>query len=250
MDTTQGLADLVLAAGGGRDRWQQVSKVRARLNMRGPVWDQLGQPTLLDGIDVEVDTRVQRTVFTDFTGHGLRGVYTPERVSIEDSEGKVVRECERPRESFPHRDERARWDELHTLYFGGYGIWNYLTNPHLLTKPGMTTEELEPVQVDGECLRRLRVTFPDDIVTHSSPQVWYYDESGLLRRLEYAPYVMGGRPATHVTEAHRNVSGLVFPTHRYVLPRFDDGRVGTDQIIIVDFSDLSVEFDSELATAQ
>jgi hypothetical protein len=37
--------------------------------------------------------------------------------------------------------------------------------------------------------------------------------------VDYAPYVLGGRPAAHLTEAHRAVSGLVFPTHRYVLPR-------------------------------
>lgn len=238
-----GLVDLALAAGGGLDRWRKARKIRARLDMRGPTWDQVGQPTILAGVDVEVDVREQRTVFTGFTGPGLRGVYTPNRVTIEDQDGTVVRERDNPRESYPPRDGQNRWDELHALYFGGYGMWNYLTTPYLLTRPGIQTEELESAEVNGERWRRLRVTFPDGITTHSSPQVWYYDRSGLQRRLDYAPYVLGSRPAAHHTEAHRTVSGLVFPTHRAVLRRLDGGRVGTDPIIVVDLGDLAVEFE-------
>jgi hypothetical protein len=52
---------------------------------------------------------------------------------------------------------------------------------------------------------------------------------------------MGSRPAVHRTEAHRNVSGLVFPTHRYVLP-VQHGRPEPDPVIIVDLTDITVEF--------
>jgi hypothetical protein len=239
------LVDLALAAAGGFDRWARARKVRARLSMRGSAWDQVGQPAILDGVDVEVDLREQRTVFDDFTGAGLRGVYTPRRVSVEDEGGVVLLERGNPRASFPPRDMNTRWDDLHALYFGGYGVWNYLNTPRLLTRPGVRTEELQPELVDGERWRRLQVTFPDHLITHSSPQIWYYDESGLQRRLDYAPYVMGNRAAAHYTQAHRTVSGLVFPTHRYVLPRFDDGHLGPDPIIVADFSDLSIEFDDE-----
>jgi hypothetical protein len=244
--TQPNLPGLALEAAGGLDRWRRASKVRARLRMRGPTWDQVGQPTLLDGVDIEVDLREQRTTFADVTGPGSRGVYTPDRVSIEDRNG--LRERGNPRESFPARDQRTRWDELHALYFAGYGMWNYLSTPYLLTRPGMATEELAPAEVDGQRWRRLLVSFPDDVVTHSSPQVWYYDEAGRQRRLDYAPYVMGGRAAAHITEAHRTVDGLVFPTHRYVLRRLDDGRLGTEPIIRVDLSDLAVEFDDEQGT--
>lgn len=241
--TTQALAGLALAAAGGRDRWRRATAVRGRLNMRGPTWDRVGQPTLLDGIDIEVDLREQRTVFTGFTGPGRRGIYTPHRVTVEDPDGGLLRERDNPRQASLSHDERTHWDELHALYFAGYGMWNYLSSPYLLTWPGIETGELEPVEVNGEPLRRLQVRFPDSIPTHSSPQIWYYTESGLLRRLDYAPAVLGGRLAAHHTEAHRTVSGLVFPTHRYVLRRFADGGLGADPVIIVDFSDLSVEFE-------
>lgn len=113
------------------------------------------------------------------------------------------------------RDDHARWDELHALHFAGYGMWNYLSTPYLLARHGMAVEELTPAEVDGQRWRRLLVSFPDNVVTHGSPQVWYYDEAGQQRRLDYAPYIMGSRPAAHITEAHRTVDGPVFPTHRY-----------------------------------
>lgn len=48
----------------------------------------------------------------------------------------------------------------------------------------------------------------------------------------------GGR--AHQTEAHRTVSGPVFPAHRRVLP-VQDGRVVAKPVITVDFSDIVVE---------
>ncbi|SNT30323.1 hypothetical protein SAMN05216276_103354 [Streptosporangium subroseum] len=236
-----GLLDLVLEAHGGIERWSRARTIRARLDMSGPAWTALGQEKIFANLDVAVDVHEQRTVFTGFTGPGLRGVYTPDRVAIEDRRDTVLQERHAPRESSPVRDGDARWDPLHALYFGGYGMWNYLTTPYLLTLPGVRTEELEPWQAGGEQWRRLRVTFPPRIATHSTEQTFYYDKSGVQRKLDYAPYVMGDRPAEHHTEAHRTVSGLLFPTHRYVLP-VQDGRPGPTPIIIVDFSDITVDF--------
>ena len=236
-----GLLDLALEAHGGSEQWSRAKTVRARLHMVGPTWTALGQEKTFAGVDVAVEVHEQRTVFTGFTGPGMRGVYTPDRVAIEDEGGAVLQERHAPRETYPVRGHDARWDPLHALYFGGYGMWNYLTAPYLLTLSGVRTEELEPWQADGERWRRLRVTFPPHIATHSTEQVFHYDESGLLHRLDYAPYVMGSPPAVHRTEAHRTVSGLVFPTHRYVLP-VQDGHPGPEPVIIVDFTDITVDF--------
>src|ERR1700742_77102 len=160
------LVDQVLAAHGGVEAWRKARKIRARLDLTGPTFVALGQEKTLVGVDVEVDVHKQHTVFTGFTGPGRRGVYTPDHVVIEDEDGTVLQERHEPRESYPLRDKNARWDPLHALYFAGYGLWNYLTTPYLLTLPGVSTEELSPV--DG--LRRLRVTFPPDITTHCAEQ--------------------------------------------------------------------------------
>jgi hypothetical protein len=118
-------------------------------------------------------------------------------------------------------------------------MWNYLTTPYLLTLPGVRTQELDPWQEGDERWRRLQVTFPAHIATHSTQQTFYYDAAGLLRRQDYRPFVMGSPRAVHRTEAHRTVSGLVFPTHRYVLPVVD-GTVLPDPIITVDLAGISV----------
>jgi hypothetical protein len=232
------LLDQALAAHGGLDRWSRVATIRARLDMYGPTWDGLGQPSLLTGLDVAVELAGQRTVFTGFTGPGRRGVYTPDRVSVEDRDGTVVQERSAPAESFPARSADLRWDPLHALYFAGYGLWNYLTTPYLLTRPGFRTEELPP---DGDRCRRLRVTFPSDIITHCAEQTFHFDESGLQRRLDYAPRVLGDRAVAHRTDEHRTVSGLVFPTRRRVF-LIQDGRVTTESIINLDLADITVEF--------
>lgn len=235
-----GLLDLVLRAHGGIERWRRARTIRARLSMGGPTWTALGQERTFADLELAVDVHEQRTVFTGFTGPGLRGVYTPGRVAIEDLDGTVLRERHAPREAFPPRDRDTRWDSLHSLYFAGYGMWNYLTTPYLLTLPGFRTEELEPWQSGDERWRRLRVTFPANIATHSAEQIFHFDESGLQRRVDYAPYVMGNRAAAHHTEAHRTVSGLVFPTHRYVLPVLESG-LGPAPTIVVDLVDITVD---------
>lgn len=242
-----GLLDLVLDAHGGRQVWRRARTIRAHLHMVGPTWTGLGQEKTFAGIAVAVDVQRQRTEFTDFTGRGLRGVYTPKRVTIEDADGAVLQGRRLPRESFPPRGRETKWDALHALYFAGYGMWNYLTNPYLLTLPGVATEELEPWQAGGHHWRRLHVTFPSYLATHSTQQTFYYDERGLQRRVDYAPYVLGSPPAAHHTESHQRASGLVFPTHRYVLPVVE-GKPVAQPSIVLDLHDLAVEFAGEAQT--
>jgi hypothetical protein len=234
------LLDFVLEAHGGFQRWNDARTIRAKLDMAGPMWAARGQEGILTGLDVTVDVHRQHLVFTHFTGHGLRGVFTPGRVAVEDPDGNVLLERHTPRNAYAGQDRTTPWDELHVLYFAGYGIWNYLTTPYLLTLPDIQTQELDPWQEAGEQWRRLHVTFPPHIATHSTEQTFYYDDSGLLRRHDYRPFVVGGIPALHRVEAHRTVSGLVFPTRRHVLP-IVDGRPLPRPTITVDLDDLSVD---------
>jgi hypothetical protein len=47
------------------------------------------------------------------------------------------------------------------------------------------TKEIEPWQENGETWRRLKVTFPASIATHSAEQTFYFDQEGLLTRHDY-----------------------------------------------------------------
>jgi hypothetical protein len=114
------------------------------------------------------------------------------------------------------------WDALQVGYFLSYGMWNYLTTPFLLAYPGVHSGEGSPWQEDGETWRRLNVTFPTSITTHSAEQVFYFGDDGLLRRLDYTVEA-DGRRAAHYTEGYKAFDGLAFPTRRRVYRRNGDG---------------------------
>jgi len=236
------LLDLALLAHGGLDRWQRATTIHARAAVGGLALARRGQGEIFADTDVTLDVHRQHAVFRNFTGPGLVGVYTPGRVSIEDAHGTVLQELRRPRDAFTDLDRTSAWGQLHALYFGGYALWNYLTVPYLLTLPGIQAEEAQPWDEAGERWRRLHVTFPADIATHSSEQTFYFDESGLQRRHDYRVEI-GKAPAVtaHYTEAHRTVSGLVFATHRYAVPTAEDNTSLPGPIFIsIDIADITV----------
>lgn len=237
------LLDLALAAHGGRERWQRATTIHARAVVGGIALPRRGQGELFADTDVTLDVQRQHAVFAGFTGPGRRGVFTPGRVAVEDADGTVLRERHRPRAAFDGLGPADPWDELHGLYFGGYALWNYLTVPYLLTFPGVRTEEVEPWEESGETWRRLRAKFPADLATHSAEQTFFFDGSGRLRRHDYRVDVQGGEPpiAAHYTEAPRTVDGLVFPTHRYVVPTAADNTSRPGPVLIaIDLTGIAV----------
>src|SRR5215831_8490211 len=100
------------------------------------------------------------------------------------------------------------------LYFTSYALWNYFTTPFLLTQPGIDV---------SETWQRLQVRFPSTIPTHNAEQVFYFNEKGLLQRLDYITEVAGGGIASHYCFDHASFSGLVFPTLRRVISRTSTG---------------------------
>ncbi|MFK0107130.1 hypothetical protein [Streptomyces sp. NPDC091217] len=235
------LLDVVLDAHGGLARWQEAKTIRARGSIGGLLWTMRGQEGILSTADMTADVQQQRLVFEDFTGPGLLGVFTPDRVAVETPDGEVVAERTAPRAAFAGHGPDTPWDRLHALYFAGYAMWNYLTAPYLLTRPGVLVEELEPWEDGGVSRRRLRATFPEAIATHAREQTFHYDDAGLLRRHDYAAEVLGSPPAAHFCEKHVTESGLVFPTHRHVVPIDANGEVLPEPVLItIDLAEVSV----------
>ncbi|MGY4929147.1 hypothetical protein [Streptomyces sp. 900105755] len=236
------LLDLVLTAHGGLARWRRARTIHATGAVGGLLWGTRGQEGIFARAAITADVQRQHLVYSNFTGPGLRGIYTPGRVAIEDQNGHVLSELHAPRDSFASHDRATAWDHLHALYFGGYAMWNYLTAPYLLTRPGTRTEELQPWQEAGEQWRRLRVTFPNDIATHTTEQDFFYDRLGLLRRHDYRAQVLEGPAAAHYTDGHLTASGLVFPTRRSVVPVREDGRSLPGPVLVtIDIIDITVD---------
>jgi hypothetical protein len=49
-----------------------------------------------------------------------------------------------------------------------------------------------PIEVDGETWRRLKVTFPDHIKSHTRQQISCFGPDGLLRRHDFTIDILGG----------------------------------------------------------
>jgi hypothetical protein len=85
----------------------------------------------------------------------------------------------------------------------------------------------------------LEVAFPDDILTHTKIQRFYYDNKFMLRRLDYAPEVLGRLGASQYMFDHQDICGLVFLTLRRVVPK-SPSRVFGPRLVLVDFCDLVI----------
>jgi hypothetical protein len=238
------LLEEVLEAHGSLDLWSGLTKITARVSIGGPIWAIKGWPDALVQETVEIDTKVERSVFTPFTRPDLRSVFEvgPERVTLETLDGEQVEQQTDARAAFKGYLRSTPWDVLNLGYFVGYAFWNYLSTPFLFTYPGVVAREIEPWRESGQTWRRLHVTFPESIATHNPEQVFYFDHKGLQRRMDYVTEVLGSTLVGHYTTHHQVFGGLVIPTRRRVFRRNPDGTVNLNMpSITIDVQDFSAE---------
>jgi hypothetical protein len=234
----QRVLELALEAHGGVQRWHGVKQITATLSLTGALFDLMGQPGGLGRTHATARAGEPVIEFEPFAtaDHGL---FRPDQVSVRRDGQTLDRRT--PRQSF---DGHGQWDDSHLLYFTGYAIWNYLCTPFLLTWPGFTVEALEPWIEGSETWRRLDVTFPPAVPTHNPTQRFYFDRSGLLRRLDYQPEVLGevSAPVAHYCDDHRDFDGFVVPTHRRVYLRRDDDTAARESTVVeLDVEDVRVD---------
>jgi hypothetical protein len=215
------LLQRAVAAHGGLDRFNQFQQVSAGVSIGGALWSLKGRPEQ-HNVRVTVDLHQERTVFAPFKLPTQHAVFTPDRLTVETNQGAVVEERTHPRTAFAGHTRETPWDDLHQLYFSGYAMWTYLTVPFCLTWAGFEVAEIESWQEQDEIWRRLAVTFPPSIASHSARQTFYFDADGLLRRHDYEVEVAGRFPAAHYVSDFQNVSGLLLAKKRRVFPRQPD----------------------------
>ena len=234
------LATLTMDAHGGLDRWRKFKTVSARLLQGGVLWPLKGQDGILRDVHITVDLRKEWASHRPFGQPDRHTSFRPDRVAIETSMGDVVEERFNPRESFKGHVLDTPWDSLQLAYFAGYAMWTYLNTPFLFALPGVETEELPRWQENGEAWRRLKVTFPPSIATHSTEQTFYFDQNGLLKRHDYAVDVSGGTSAAHYVSAFQDVSGIMVPTKHTVFGRQPDGSpVPTPLVVSIDINEVA-----------
>jgi hypothetical protein len=234
------LLDRVLEAHGGLENWSRVRSLDVVFNFSGGLLDLKGFPGHLRPA-VSVDTSEPRAVFQRLGGDpDDRWIFTPDRVWIERRNGWVVEERSAPRAAFAGHDRNTPWDRLHLTYFIGYAMWNYLTAPFLFTRPGFAIRELEQHLEGRESWRVLEVTYPDAVPAHTKIQRLYFDQSFMLKRLDYTTDVLGG-VAAHYCYDPQTFDGIVIPTLRRVVRRTPDGPMLSGRTsFLLDYVDVAV----------
>jgi hypothetical protein len=166
-------------------------------------------------------------VFTPFTRPDQQMVFeaATDSVTMQTVGGEPVETLAPARAGFKGMLRNSAWDALHLGYFLGYACWNYFTTPFLFTYPGVQAREIEPWREAGQAWRRLQVRFPPEIATHHPDQVFYFDASGMQRRMDYIVEINGSTLVGHYTSRYKNFDGLLVPTRRRVFRRNPDNTV-------------------------
>lgn len=231
------LLDLVYEAHGGLAQWQRLTQVRFTGSAAGILpWP---RPDFLADFDATIDPQAQNVIIERFGAPDRRARYTPDHIDILDATGTVVAARDEPRRAFDGHPAGELWNEQQAAYFAGYAFWTYLTIPFLLAWDGIGVDEIEPWQENGETWRRLRVEFPDHIVTHNSVQTLYFGDDHRLRRHDYSPDLLGNPLTVHYPAEYRTFDGFAFPTRRRMVRREPDNTTSGGTLITLNVHTVS-----------
>jgi hypothetical protein len=230
------LLESAITAHGGLDRWNKIKSITVNASITGAFWSVKNQGDALKNVRFEVDTTRQRLTM-DFVGQDRRSVFEPGRVEMQRSDSALIDARDNPEKSFEGQQFETPWDGLDLAYFTGEALWTYLNTPFAYAGARFATEEVDPIEVGGETWRRLKVTFPGYIKTHSREQVFCFGTDGLLRRHDFAIDLLGGAPSQLLAAGYRDVDGIIIPATR----RAYADELGPDlPMVAIDMGEITV----------
>ncbi len=230
------LLALAIEAHGGLDRWNSFSKLQAEVSFGGAIWHVKQQADLLQTQQIDIDTHAERLAIVPFVRPELHTTFVPERLALENADGNAIEAWEHPETAFAGHVRETPWEPLHVAYFVSEALWTYLTSPFLYTYPGFESEEIEPWQENGETWRRLKITFPDYVRSHTRTQITHFGSDGLMRRHDYVVDILGGASGANYTTDYREFQGIMMPTKRRIYA-YDDAmqKVPDPLLVSLDF---------------
>jgi hypothetical protein len=234
------LLDLAVKAHGGLDRWNKVKAVKVAASITGAIWFVKGKGDFLKNVVLTAETRNERLT-VDFPGQDKRAIFEPNRIVIETKNGTLIEVRDNPEKSFEGQQRETPWDDIQVAYFVGEALWTYLNTPFLYTHDGFLTEEISSIQTEGETWRRLKVTFPDNIKSHSKEQISCFGPDGLLRRHDYTVDILGGATGLNYASDYRNVDGIIVSTKRRVYAYEGDYQLVNEPLLVaIDMSEITL----------
>jgi hypothetical protein len=234
------LLDLAVKAHGGLDRWNKVKAIKVAASITGAIWYVKGKPDFLKDVVLTAETRREHLT-VDFPGQNKRAVFEPNRIVIETIDGTLIDARNDPEKSFEGQQRETPWDDIHVTYFVGEALWTYLNTPFLYTHEGFVTEEVPSIEVEGETWRRLKVTFPDSVKSHTKTQISCFGPDGLLRRHDYTVDILGGATGLNYASDYRDVDGIIVPTKRRIYAYEGDYQLVKEPLLVaIDMGEITL----------
>jgi hypothetical protein len=234
------LLNLAVQAHGGLDRWNKVKTIKVAASITGGIWYVKGKPDYLKNVVVAVETGRERLTMV-FPGQDKRSIFEPNRIVIENLDGSLIAARDDPEKSFEGQQRETPWDDIDVAFFSGEALWTYLNTPFLYTHDGFATQEIASIEVDGETWRRLKVTFPDNIKSHTREQISCFGPDGLLRRHDYTVDILGGATGLNYASEYRNVDGIIVPTKRRVYAYEGNYQLVKEPLLVaIDFGEITL----------
>ena len=209
------LLQLAIEAHGGMETWEKLQSATVPASITGAIWYVKGQGDVLRNVVMDLDLHREKMVML-FPGTDKKTCFEAELITINDYDGNPSKAFPHPLSSFEGHQRDTPWEDVHVAYFSGEALWTYLTTPFLYSYPGFETEELTPWLENGEIWRRLKVTFPDYVASHSKEQISYFGPDGLLRRHDYTVDILGGATGANYASNYCLFDGIVVPTTRTI----------------------------------
>jgi hypothetical protein len=235
------LLKLAVAAHGGLAAWNAFSDLELKVSIGGAIWDVKQNPGLLRDVTYRMKTHVEQLTITGFSAPDRRITFTPARLTLETLDGIVIDSRDNPRTAFAEDTAQAPWDKLDVAYFSSYALWTYFNSPFLYTLPGFTTEEIGAWREAGETWRRLKVTFPDTLASHTRKQIIYFGPDGLMRRHDYVVEILGGATGANYALDYSEFQGIKLPTRRRIFA-YDDSQQKLPEPLLVSIDVASAQF--------
>jgi hypothetical protein len=234
------LLNLAVNAHGGLERWNEVKTITVSASITGAIWFVKSKGDYLKNVVLRAETKRERLTI-DLPGQDKRHIFEPARIVTERVDGTLIESRDDPEKSFVGQQRETPWDDIHVAYFVGEALWTYLNTPFLYTYEGFVTEEIIPIQVDGEQWRRLKVTFPDTVKSHTREQISCFGPDGLLRRHDYTVDILGGATGLNYAYDYRNVDGIIVPTKRRVYAYEGDYQLVNEPLLVaIDMGEITL----------
>lgn len=234
------LLNLAVKAHGGLERWNKVKSVKVAASITGAIWFVKSKGDALKNVVMTVETKKEQLIM-DFPGQDKRSIFEPARIVIEKTDGTTIDARNDPEKSFEGHQRETPWDDIHVAYFSGEALWTYLNTPFLYTHEGFATEEISSIQVEGQTWRRLKVTFPDTVKSHTREQISCFGPDGLLRRHDYTVDILGGATGLNYASNYRDIDGIIVPTTRRIYAYEGDYQLVKEPLLVaIDMSEITL----------